>query len=477
MTRPGTPPHGPGRRRAPVPDGWPGDDPTIEDDVALLGGKRYGRHDRPRAARRGGGHRDGRPTAAGAGRVRDDVDPAGRPEVYEADIRPDGAVGRMLGRTVDDVEQVDATDRDASDPGADAAEPAPSGDHHDAVAGRMPAGRVLVVMVASLVLAMLVNADALVERAERRPPGRDRERALAVWEPVQDVSHVLQLHRIRQLADWAAGDDGTDTTPLGSREQARRGSAASGAASTGTTEPSDEGDGGAAPADDESGAQRAPELRRPTEDEPLRLWVGGDSMAQELGSSLAADTEATGLVDATVRVEGASGLARPDYFDWPATLAAEVDEEGSEIVVFTAGVNDGQGLVLEDGTAVPEVADPRWAPEYRRRVADVMDLLQRDDRLVLWIVLPPMADPGYASRQRVIREAVTAEAGERPWVLPVDAAGTLAGPDGGYAAELPGPDGAPVAVRRSDGIHLTDAGGDRLAQLVYDVIAAHVDLD
>jgi hypothetical protein len=105
-----------------------------------------------------------------------------------------------------------------------------------------------------------------------------------------------------------------------------------------------------------------------------------------------------------------------------------------------------------------------------------MDRLQRDDRLVLWVRLPPMADRGYAGRQRVIRVAVTAEAGERPWVLTVDAAGTLAGPDGAYASELPGPDGAPVAVRRSDGIHLTDAGGDRLAQLVHDVIAAHVDL-
>jgi hypothetical protein len=456
-----------------VPDGWPGDDPTMEDDVALLGGTRYGRHDRPRAGRRGGGHRDGRPTASGvgAGRAPDDVDPAGGPEAHEADRHPESTVGRMLGRTVDDVDRVDATD-----PDADAADPRPSGDRDGAIAGRMPAGRVLVIMVAGLVLAMLVNADALVERAERRPPGGDRDRALAVWEPVQDVSHALQLHRIRQVADWAAGDDGNDTTPLGSRDQARAGSAASGDASTATTTPSDEGDGGAAPADDASGPQRAPELRQPTEDEPLRLWVGGDSMAQELGSSLAADTEATGLVDATVRVEGASGLARPDYFDWPATLTAEVDDEGSEVVVFSAGVNDGQGLVLDDGTAVPEVADPRWVPEYRRRVADVMDRLQRDDRLVLWVLLPPMADPGYAGRQRVIREAVTAEAGERPWVLTVDAAGTLAGPDGAYASELPGPDGAPVAVRRSDGIHLTDAGGDRLAQLVHDVIAAHVDL-
>jgi hypothetical protein len=87
-----------------------------------------------------------------------------------------------------------------------------------------PAGRVLVVMVAALVLAMFLNADALVERAERKPLGRERDRALAVWHPVQDVSHALQLHRVRQFADWVAGETGNrddaqqdfeDLLPLG----------------------------------------------------------------------------------------------------------------------------------------------------------------------------------------------------------------------------------------------------------------------
>ncbi|HKY66695.1 MAG TPA: DUF459 domain-containing protein, partial [Acidimicrobiales bacterium] len=221
----------------------------------------------------------------------------------------------------------------------------------------------------------------------------------------------------------------------------------------------------------------APELRTPTADDPLRLWVGGDSMAQLMGPALAARADATGLVDATVHVEMASGLVRPDYFDWPEALVGEVVDDDSEVVVFVAGVNDGQGVVLPDGTPVPEVSDPRWAEEYRRRVGGVMDRMRADDRLLVWILLPPMADADYGARQAVIRDAVEAEAADdRPWVVTVDATASVGAPSGGFAATVPDASGAPVEVRRTDGIHLTEAGGERLAAQVLDVVGAHVDL-
>ena len=278
------------------------------------------------------------------------------------------------------------------------------------VAGRQPAGRVLVIIVAALVLAMLVNADALVARAERQPPGRARDRALAVWHPVQDVSHALQLHRIRQLADRMVGDDDDDDEgPAPSTRDTRRGPAADGAREATTTTSPEAGGAEAAPA--------AVELRTPTADDPLRLWVGGDSMAQVFGPALATAAGATGLVEPTVHYEMASGLTRPDYFDWPGALRADVAAADPEVLVVVFGVNDGQGIVLPDGTPVPDVSDPRWSAEYRRRVADLMDDLRADDRLVLWVLLPPMQDADYAARIAVVTQAVAAEAASRPWVV------------------------------------------------------------
>lgn len=386
----------PDHHYAPVPPGWPGDDPTLPEGGVAVADEPHGAGDRRQAG--------------------------------------------------DDLVAVD--------------------DDLDLVAGAQPAGRALVVMVLALVLAMLVNADALVERAERKPPGPGRDRSLAIWHPVQDVSHALQLHRIRQLADRLAGDGGDhgddrEAAPLPSQHDTRR-------------------PGGAAPAEPAppttAAPDAAPEVRTPTEDDPLRVWIGGDSMAELFGRSVVSAAEATGVVDPVLHYEMASGLTRPDYYDWPAALAADVDEHDPEVVVLVVGANDGQGIVAEDGTPVPEVADPRWAPEYRRRVGALMDQLRADGRLVVWVGQPPMREPGYAARLAVVNQAFADEAATRPWVVYVDPAPVVGDPAGGYVERRPGVDGVEQAVRRDDGIHLTEAGGELLAHHVLGVIEEHVDL-
>jgi hypothetical protein len=449
--------------RAPIPPGWPGDDPTLSDDLAAIGHRRA-RPERPERPRRPAAPRPVPDEAEGAAPdLGGPVPGDDRPDEVARDARPDPARDAD-GDDGHDVLDADHTDGDVDEDG-----------HDDLVAGVQPAGRVLVIMVLGLVLAMLVNADALVERAERQPPGPGRDRSLTVWHAVQDVSHVFQLHRVRQLADRVVGDDGERDAVATSGVRADRTSAADGA------------DGGRAAATDDgpaAGARPAPggagddavDVRTPTADEPLRLWVGGDSQAQVFGQSLVDHASATGLVDPTLHYEMASGLTRPDYYDWPRALAAAVDDVDPEVVVVVFGVNDAQGIVLSDGTPVPEVTDPRWSAEYGRRVGDLMDQLRADDRVVLWVAQPPMREPGYDSRIAIVDQAVAAEAAERPWIVLVDPAPVVGDAAGAYADALPDATGAPVDVRQSDGIHLTPAGGERLATHVLDLVAAHVDL-
>jgi hypothetical protein len=333
--------------------------------------------------------------------------------------------------------------------------------HDDAVAGTQPAGRVLVVMVLTLVLAVLVNADDLVARAERRPFGPARDRALAIWHPVQDVSHVLQLYRVRQLADWVAGngDHGGSEPATPSPE-----------AAPGPSTPAPAGGAAAAPP-----PPREVELRTPTPEEPLRLWVGGDSMAQTFGESLVRLARDTTLVDPKLHYESSSGLTRPDHYDWPRALASDVVDQRSEVVVAVFGANDAQGIVLPDGTPIQQMSDPRWAPEYRRRVAAVMDQLRAEDRLVVWVTLPPMRDPDFDVRVERINRIYRDEAAARPWVTVVEAADAL-GDKGEFADLLPDGSGGLEDVRLADGVHLTRAGGDRLAAEVLDVVEARAGL-
>jgi hypothetical protein len=305
--------------------------------------------------------------------------------------------------------------------------------------GEQPAGQLLVVMLSALLLAALVNADAMVERAERKPLGPDRDRSLLIWHPVQDIAHVTQLHRVRALGDLLVGDDD---------------------------------DGGdlvsAVPVADGSPARAVrPELRYPTPADPLRVYIGGDSVVRDAGESFLRLAAEDPRLRTALHYEIATGLSRPDYYDWPAALAGDAEALRPEIALIMFGGNDAQGIVGPDGEVFPTVDSAGWRAEYGRRVGAVMDELQAEDRLVLWIGQPPMRDGGFARRIEVINEVVAAEVEDRPWVTFVDTAEILGGPDGGYVDRLPGID---EDLRQGDGIHLSRAGADLLARHLLDLI-------
>lgn len=296
-------------------------------------------------------------------------------------------------------------------------------------------------MVAALALAALVNADALVHRAEAKPIGSDRDRSLAIWHPVQDLAHISQLHRLRDLGDALAGNEerGGQLAPAPQQEEA--------------------------PVE----TVRPPELRAPTVTDPLRIFVGGDSVVRDAGESLLRFAADDPRLVASLHYEIATGLSRPDFFDWASALVHDMEEHRPEIAVIMFGGNDAQGIVGPDGTVYDSVTEPGWAEEYGRRVGGVMDSLQADDRLVLWVGQPPMRDAGFDRRIQVLNEVFEEQAEDRPWVRFVDT-GTILGDDGRYADRLDDGNGPTPDLRQDDGIHLSRPGADRLARFLLRIV-------
>jgi hypothetical protein len=295
---------------------------------------------------------------------------------------------------------------------------------------------VFAIMVLSLSLAALVNADAMVRRAEHKPIGPQRDRALAIWHPVQDISHVLQLHRVRSLGDALSGnDDASVAGPVPT-----------------TTPPSPT-----------STVPPRPELREPTAAEPLRIWVGGDSMMRDLSESVQRQAAGNALLAVTAHYEISSGLTRPDYYDWPAALRSDMADTDAEVAVVMFGANDGQGLIAADGTTYQRVSEPGWQAEYADRVAAVMDQLQAPGRLVLWVTQPPMRDGDFDARMDIVNAIYRDAASIRPWVDLVETTPLFGDEAGGFADHLPGPDGQQRDLRQDDGIHFARSGADLLA--------------
>ena len=305
----------------------------------------------------------------------------------------------------------------------------------------MPAGRILAAMVLSFGLAALVNADALVQRAEAKPLGAARDRSLAIWHPIQDVAHVTQLTRLRDLGDWLVGneDRGGAGVPLG--------------------------EGSPPPTDD-----RRPILRAPGAGDPLRIYVGGDSILRDAGDAFLRIAGQSPLFETDLHYENATGLSRPDFFDWPKALADDMTEHRPEVVFVLFGGNDAQGLIGPDGTTYPSPAARGWQAEYGRRVGGVMDLLRARDRVVFWIGLPPMRSSDFDGRARIMNTIFEEQAATRAWVSFVDTRTIFGDADGRYVARRLDGHGDLVELRQRDGIHLSTAGADRLARVLLDHI-------
>lgn len=184
----------------------------------------------------------------------------------------------------------------------------------------------------------------------------------------------------------------------------------------------------------------------------VRVWSNGDSTSFFMSVSFLNQAANAGAVQTQPEPEYqiSSGLLRPEFFDWPAYLAAEMASRDPDVVVFMVGANDAYvGMPLDT---------------YRQRVATVMD--QLGDRRVIWVGQPNMGRADLAAAIPPMNQVYAQEAASRPWVTYIDAWALTSDASGAYAQYLPDETGTLRQIRADDGVHLTAEGGRRLANAV-----------
>ncbi len=309
----------------------------------------------------------------------------------------------------------------------------------------MPAGHVLVVIVLALLLGLFFNADDILRTAQRQPAGPVRTLAIAVAAPVARASDLLALDRPRIALDQALGRAPIETTPP-------------------VTTPAPSVPATTAPPTTE------PTIRTFTPQDPLRLYVGGDSMVGQFGPMLSNIAADSGVVTSQVRYEFESGLTRPDFIDWNTVLADEQQAFDPEVVVLFFGGNDAQDIRIS-GRWEP-FGTGAWLAEYRKRVARVMDDLEARGVTTWWVGMPIVRSESFREKLEILNEIYQSEAATRDRVFYVDSWTPFTGPDGGYAEYLPDAEGDVVDMRLNDGVHLTTDGGIKLASIVWDQISS-----
>jgi uncharacterized protein len=336
------------------------------------------------------------------------------------------------------------------------------------------ATRALAITALALLLAAFLNAQNIYKSVYNQPEGTQREVALAFAGPLREVSMALRLDRPRAWVESAIGREHAEIdteivlppAPPPVTETA----------SSPGANPTGEGPTGTTPTEPER-----PEKPAFTPRDPMRLWVAGDSLVITPGYAV---LRAFGRNDAVERVgdvDGrvATGLTRPDVFNWFRHVDEQVRKEKVDLVVFCFGGNDDHDYMtgLPKDVSIDDFGDAAWTKEYRRRAGGLMDTANQAGASVVWLGLPITNDGAQSGRWRLINRAVVAEANKREGkVAYVDMYGLLSDDDGEYAPYLPSADGQLEKVRADDGVHLERAGGDIIARQVVREVRGMVDV-
>ena len=320
------------------------------------------------------------------------------------------------------------------------------------------AGSAIVVSLAGLLIAVLLNAPGLHKSATIQPEGWKRDSALAVTGPLESVSGALFLDSPRRALKAVLGrsdDDEINTAVV------------------------------VAPAPEETVIDEtpAPPPRREkfSPNRKLRLWIAGDSLVVVPGESLLRAAAGNRAIASVGRIDGriASGLERPDVFNWFTHVRDEMQSKKPRAVVLMFGGNDDHGFMtgLPEGKGIGSFGSPTWQAEYRRRVAGIMDTVTRNGAFLVWIGLPISRDAAQTQRYDTINAIVQTEAAKRPGHASyLDTYFFFAGKDGGYAQYISDDTGRLEKMRADDGVHFERPAGDLIAEKVLERLEERYDI-
>lgn len=339
--------------------------------------------------------------------------------------------------------------------------------------GEQSLGIVLRIVLVALIVGAVLTGDRLGATARAMEFGPARTVAMVVAAPAEWLNHLLGIDRIRVAIREIATARLEPQQSLGGRQP---GSAeTTGTPSGETTSTAGDTVPGEIPAAPPV-VPAGPTVRnpKPTAEYPLTVMIHGDSMTEAFGKYLKNDLIATGLAQAVHDFRYSSGLARPDFFDWPGYLTQTMAEQNPDMVVMMIGANDGQDLKVNG--VFMAFGSPEWTELYSTRVGQAMDIMAVEGRRVYWIGLPIARSETYSAKMKTLDAVYKAEADKRDLVEYIDTWALFSTASGQYTAYLPDSSGASQLMRRDDGIHLTVAGATFLTEHVMGIIAEDYDL-
>lgn len=335
--------------------------------------------------------------------------------------------------------------------------------------------KVVAVFATMGIIGLLLGAEPLHLRAGNLPPSVFRSVAVAVSGPLATASESLELDR---PWEWATGyeDLQTDETEVTS--------SASGFPEelvTGTTVPAPpsstttlQSTGGVSTTTTTSRVTSSTTTTTTepepvfTAQEPLRILVVGDSLSVMMGYGLLRQAEANPAIKVEMVNKVSSGLSRPDFYNWPKVMTEKVAEYRPHVAVILFGGNDKQPIHV-GAQSLPSFSE-EWKREYYRRIWGFLDIITASGGEAVWMGLPIMRGEKFSETCRTLNDMYSTICEYHEGATYIDGYSLFMDENGKYNKYLVDSSGERRLMRADDGIHLSNAGGDRQAEAVMEVL-------
>jgi lysophospholipase L1-like esterase len=310
----------------------------------------------------------------------------------------------------------------------------------------MPAGRVLITILTCLFVWTVLFAPELKRSSEAQPLGVRRTVSLAILSPIAWVSDHVGLTHLTDSAERALGRDPNEAP----------GGSVGGIPFEVDPIPPVQVAGDRRHRDDRPPVHDT-QFRVASGEHRLRVDVVGDSLAAGIGV-FAERVFKPFLVDVKKYGTISTGLARPDFFNWPAAMQQIVDGYRPDLTIVMLGENDNQSLQTAGGEPETPIGTFPWAAAYEARVERFAKIATGGGGHVVWVGLPMVRDTSrweFIQRENAIYQAV---ADRLPNVAYLDTWDLFASRDGGYSAYFRESGGSIEQVREDDGVHFNGTG-------------------
>lgn len=198
-------------------------------------------------------------------------------------------------------------------------------------------------------------------------------------------------------------------------------------------------------------------------DDARKVLVVGDFVAGGLAEGLEVASEADASVEIVGRPNGSSGLVRDDYYDWPGSLAAMLEEIEPAIAIVMIGSNDRQAMTVA-GKSEAARSDA-WLKEYERRATLIAEAVTAKDIPLVWVGMIPFR-PSTMSADMLAFNDIYRKVAEAAGGQFVDVWDGFVDENGAFVAGGPDMNGQPTQLRADDGINVTRAGKRKIAFFV-----------